>query len=109
MPASSADIVTVLSDIAVSIPSPAANVKVCPVVKVSFEPAPLLIVNDDETVAKLNCPEPSVCKNWLAEPSAVGKLIPSKTILPLPFGVIVISPFVFSEVMALPSTLILST
>ena len=63
----------------------------------------------EATVAKLNCPEPSVCKNWLAEPSACGYESPSKTTEPVPFGVSVISPSVFSEVIVLPSTLILST
>ena len=57
----------------------------------------------EDTVAKLNCPEPSVFKNWLAEPSACGYEIPSITTEPVPFGVIVISPFVFSEVIAFPS------
>ena len=84
---------------------PPVNVKVCPVLNVSFEPeSALLIVNDDDTVPKLKLPEPSVFKNWSAVPSDVGYEIPSKTTLPLPFGVIVISPFVFSEVIALPST-----
>ena len=59
-----------------------------------------------------NSREPSLAflKNCPAEPAPFcGKVNPSRTICPVPFGVIVISPLVFSDVIALPSILMLST
>ena len=62
--ASSPAIVISSSDTVVSIPSPPVNVKVLPVVNVSFEPLSAAIVNEpDGIAAKLKLPEPSVFKN----------------------------------------------
>ena len=72
MLASSPAKVTVLADIVVSIPSPPAKVSVSPVLTTSFEPDSPAIVNELITVANVRLPEPSVCKNCKAVPSALG-------------------------------------
>ena len=63
-----------LSLTVVSIPVPPAIVSVCPVLNESLDPLSAASVKLDVTVAKLSAPLPSVCKNWLALPSAVGNV-----------------------------------
>ncbi len=49
---------------------------------------PAINCASDETVINDKLPEPSVDKSCPEDPSAFGNLIPSKFILPEPFGVI---------------------
>ena len=58
-----------------SIPVPPVNVKVFPVVKVSFEPLSAASVIVDEIVDQLKAPvEPSVVKTWPFEPTPSGNV-----------------------------------
>ena len=107
--ASSPVIVISLSDTTVSIPVPPVNVIVSPVLTESFEPVSAAILNVLTTVPNDRLPEPSVLKNCPDVPSAVGCDKPSIITAPDPFGVIVISPFVSVDVMALPFNVKLST
>ena len=84
--ASSPEIVIVLSDTTVSTPVPPVNVIVSPVLTESFEPESAAILNVLTTVPNYRLPEPSVFKNWPAEPSAVGCDSPSRITLPDPFN-----------------------
>ena len=51
-----------------------------------------------DTSAKDKVPDPFVFKNVSADPSAFGKVNPSRTIFPEPFGVIAILPFAASVI-----------
>ena len=67
--------VIVLSETVVSIPVPPVNVKVWPVVNVSFEPLSAASVKLlDAGAANERLPEPSVVNKWPLEPSALGKV-----------------------------------
>jgi len=57
---------------------------------------------DPLIVAKLKVPDPLVCNACPDEPSAFGKVKPSKTIFPEPLGVIVILPFAASVIVIVP-------
>ena len=72
--ASSAATVIALFATVVSIPSPPKNVRVSPVLKVSFYPLSAARVNEVFTVAKESVPEPFVFKTWSALPSALGNV-----------------------------------
>ena len=64
-----------LSATVVSIPVPPVNVKVWPVVNVSFEPLSAASVKLLEAgAANDRLPEPSVVNKWPLEPSALGKV-----------------------------------
>ena len=64
-----------LSETVVSIPVPPVNVKVWPVVNVSFEPLSAASVKLLEAgAANDRLPEPSVVNKWPLEPSALGKV-----------------------------------
>ena len=55
-----------------------------------------------DTSAKDKVPDPFVFKNVSADPSAFGKVKPSRTMFPEPFGVIAILPFAPSVIVITP-------
>jgi hypothetical protein len=55
-----------------------------------------------DTAAKDKVPDPFVFKNVSADPSAFGKVNPSRTMFPEPFGVIVMLPLAPSTIVITP-------
>src|SRR5210317_838296 len=77
-------------------PSPATAVK--PVVFTACQDVP------PDTSAKDKVSDPFVFKNVSADPSAFGKVNPSRTMFPEPFGVIVILPLAASTIVIVPES-----
>jgi len=73
-----------------SVSLPWASIVILPAVVVRLIAALPAAISSASTLPYDICPDPSVFKTWLAEPSACGQDWPSNTIAPDPLGAIII-------------------